>query len=265
MKLKTDALKTKIGLMYLSFLRFLNSILKIVFPLLAVVRGPLTFEEDGLYTIHNCDFIKDERFIKSYEAAKTTQSWGGLDIRWRAYMVAWAANKCSDLEGDFVECGVNRGGSAMMAIQYVDFKNLNKTFYLLDTYKGIDERFVTQSEKEKGAPMAGRYSECYEAVVETFKDFSNVKIVRGAVPDTLPQVPSKKIAYLSIDMNNRVPEIAAAEYFWDKLVSGGVIVLDDYAWGGYHMEQKLGFDQFAADRGVEVLSLPTGQGVIFKP
>jgi hypothetical protein len=49
------------------------------------------------------------------------------------------------------------------------------------------------------------------------------------------------------------------------MVSGGVIVLDDYGWGGYHMEQKLGFDQFAARRDVDILSLPTGQGLIFKP
>jgi O-methyltransferase len=66
-------------------------------------------------------------------------------------------------------------------------------------------------------------------------------------------------------MNNKIPEIAAAEYFWDKLVSGAVIVLDDYAWGGYHMGQKLAFDEFAAKRGVEVLSLPCGQGLIIKP
>jgi hypothetical protein len=65
-------------------------------------------------------------------------------------------------------------------------------------------------------------------------------------------------------MNNVMPEIAAAEYFWDKLVSGAVMVLDDYGFGT-HVEQKLGFDAFAARKGVQVLSLPTGQGLIFKP
>lgn len=245
--------------------KFLTLLLKIIQPYHVVIQGPVTFSEDGLATKANSDFVNDARFKNAYLAGKVTNSWNGADVRWRAYVVAWAANKCAFLDGDFVECGVNRGGSAMVAIQYVNFKNLNKKFYLLDTYKGIDERYITKSEKQKGAPIEGKYSECYEEVVKTFKDFSNVKIIRGAVPDTLPQVPSEKIAYLSIDMNNRLPEIAAAEYFWDKLVSGGVIVLDDYGFGGYHMEQKIGFDQFAAERGVEVLSLPTGQGLIFKP
>jgi hypothetical protein len=32
-------------------------------------------------------------------------------------------------------------------------------------------------------------------------------------------------------MNIVVPELAAIEYFWDRLVPGAVVVLDDYAWG----------------------------------
>jgi O-methyltransferase len=50
------------------------------------------------------------------------------------------------------------------------------------------------------------------------------------IPDTLPQVKSDRICYLSIDMNNAAPEIAAAEYFEDRMISGGIIVLDDYGW-----------------------------------
>lgn len=48
------------------------------------------------------------------------------------------------------------------------------------------------------------------------------------------------------------------------MVSGAIVVLDDYGWSG-HEEQKHAFDSFARSRGVEVLSLPTGQGLILKP
>jgi hypothetical protein len=41
-------------------------------------------------------------------------------------------------------------------------------------------------------------------------------------------------------------------------------LLDDYAYHGYR-QQKLGMDRFAASRGVQVLSLPTGQGLLIKP
>jgi hypothetical protein len=65
-------------------------------------------------------------------------------------------------------------------------------------------------------------------------------------------------------MNCVIPEIKAAEYFWDRMMSGGMILLDDYGWHGFE-EQKKGFDKFAMERGVQVLTLPTGQGLIIKP
>jgi len=65
-------------------------------------------------------------------------------------------------------------------------------------------------------------------------------------------------------MNNAVPEIAAAEYFWEKLVSGAVVVLDDYGFTK-HIEQKQAFDYFAQRKGITIMALPTGQGMYIKP
>jgi hypothetical protein len=65
-------------------------------------------------------------------------------------------------------------------------------------------------------------------------------------------------------MNCVYPEISAAEYFWNKIAPGGIIVLDDYGFDK-HINQKEAFDEFANKRGIQVLSLPTGQGLIFKP
>lgn len=230
-----------------------------------VVRGGrATYQEDGLGTTHNCDFMKDELFIKSFNLGVSTRAWGGKNAEnhWRMYVVCWAANHAKHLEGDFVECGVNTGGYSRAIINYVDFKNMKKKFYLLDTFCGLSEKYISEEEKKLGR-KAGGYEECYESVKETFKDFNNVEIIRGTVPDTLPQVKAKKVSYLSLDMNCKIPEIAAAEFFWYKMVSGAVIVLDDYGFNG-HIEQKHAFDDFASRKGVQVLSLPTGQGLIFK-
>ena len=57
----------------------------------------------------------------------------------------------------------------------------------------------------------------------------------------------------------------AAEHFWPRLVSGAVIVLDDYGYSDDYLRQKRAFDAFAGKNGVQVLLLPTGQGLIFKP
>jgi O-methyltransferase len=228
-----------------------------------LVLGPLTYNQDGLATRHNCDFLNDTLFSQSYRLGRDTGSWGGTEVHWRAFVLCWAANKAKNMEGDFVECGVNKGGFSLMVMNYVDFRNLAKTFYLLDTYCGLSEDYITEEERKRGA-RGGIYSECYEQVKETFKKYDNMEIIRGTVPDTLPMVKSKKIAYLSIDMNCVIPEIAAAEYFWDKLVSGAIVILDDYGYAG-HILQKLAFDEFAQKKQVQILQLPTGQGLIFKP
>ena len=107
------------------------------------------------------------------------------------------------------------------------------------------------------------YKNVYEDVKKTFSSHK-VEIIKGVVPNTLPLCKATKIAYLSIDMNCVEPEIAAANFFWDKIVQGGVIILDDYGFA-QHINQKLAFDEFAKIKGISILSLPTGQGVIFKP
>jgi O-methyltransferase len=225
--------------------------------------GKATYNQDGLATTHSAPFMDDPRFKEAYEAGKATGSWTFGDLHWRAHVVCWAAARGSSLLGDFVECGVNRGGYALTVIKYLDFGTLPKDFYLLDTYEGLAERYISPEEKARGV-RGGEYEPCYEAVVRTFSPYPNVNIVRGVVPETLSLVETDRVAFLSLDMNTRDPEIAAAEYFWEKLSSGAAIVLDDYGWRK-HREQQRAFDDFARRRGVQVLALPTGQGLILKP
>jgi SAM-dependent methyltransferase len=80
----------------------------------------------------------------------------------------------------------------------------------------------------------------------------------------LPRIDSPKIAFAHIDLNCAPPEVAAMEYLWPRLVPGALVVLDDYAYRGYET-QKAAMDGFAASKGVQVLSLPTGQGLILRP
>lgn len=232
-------------------------------PLYLFPVNPQSFKyaKDGLFTIHNTDFIKDELFSTSYKLGKETGSWGEVDIEWRAFIACWAADNVKHLSGDFVECGVNRGGLSRAIINYVNFSSLNKKFFLFDTFNGLDDKYISDEEKKKGMKSGG-YEECFESVKSTFKNF-NVELIRGAVPETLTATKIENICYLSIDMNCVEPEISAARFFWDKIVTGGIILLDDYGWYG-HEEQKKAFDIFARERGRKVLALPTGQGMIIK-
>jgi hypothetical protein len=107
------------------------------------------------------------------------------------------------------------------------------------------------------------YPDCYELAKANFAPYPNMNLVRGRVPDTLPLAPVEKVAYLSIDMNVAEAELAALTYYWDKLVPGAPIILDDYGWTGCE-SQKAAMDRFSQERQVPIVTLPTGQGLLYK-
>jgi len=229
-----------------------------------VFYGDITYAADGIVTSTNADFVNEPKFANAYQLAEKTKPGPGFNMPWRVYIVCWLANHVKKLEGHFVECGVNTGAYSRAIIDYIDFNSLNKTFYLFDTFEGLVKEQVTEEELNAGIKdYIGHYKNVYEQVVATFKPFST-KIIKGIVPETLTQFNSNKVCYLSIDMNVVAPEIAAAEFFWDKLIPGAVMILDDYGFP-MHIQQKIAFDKFAYKKKVDILRLPTGQAIIFKP
>jgi O-methyltransferase len=229
----------------------------------ALRHFPFRYSEDGLHTFHNCDFLTSPRFVGAYKAGEETGSWHGAQLRWRVHVILWVASHASQLAGDFVECGVNRGGYARAIIEYLGSENFPRTFYLFDTFRGFSDALLSEREKSTVAKWY-YYPDCLADVRRTFAPFPFVKIIPGVVPQTLDQMPPTQVSFLSIDMNCSAPEIAAAEHFWPFLAPGAVMVLDDYGFEG-HCEQKAAFDRFAEAKTVPILSLPTGQALIFKP
>ncbi|MEO8123341.1 MAG: TylF/MycF/NovP-related O-methyltransferase [Burkholderiales bacterium] len=231
---------------------------------LRVNRG--AYHQDGLYSIHNHDFMRDPAFARAYQrgvvAAGDDYGW-----HWRVHVGLWAARAASHLAGDFVECGVNKGFLSSAIMELLDWDTHGRTFYLMDTFSGLDERYVSAAERARG--VLGRnkgdfYTRSVEAVEANFSEWKNVRIVVGTIPETLPQVESQRIAFLHIDMNCAPPEVAALDYFWDRLSPGAFVVLDDYAYKNFEL-QKAAMDELAERRNVAILSLPTGQGLLIKP
>lgn len=227
----------------------------------AIIIRDATYNMGGLITNNNCDFMKDPEFVKGYNAAM--QQWytpklGG----WAVHINQWASHHAKQLAGDFVECGVYKARHAMSNMVYIDFKSLaDRKYYLFDTFSGLDPDL--SSEKEY-LTYKDEYPDCYDFVKDSFKEYPNVVIVKGSIPKTLSQVYIEKVAYLSIDMNCVLPELEALKFFWPKLETGGIVILDDYGQSG-HENQKIAMDDFASSVGIKILSLPTGQGMIIKP
>jgi len=239
------------------------------------LRNSPAYDADFLTVWHkNTDFLADPHFMSAYRMGmdsghrigRAPGSRDDIHIEWRILVCCWAAWHAVHLPGDFVECGTNTGIMSLAISQYVDLDVTGKNFWLFDTFCGIPDEHITPEEEALGRRQENLafYEECYERARMNFARFRKAHLVRGRVPDTLTTVPIDRVCYLCLDMNVMIPEIAAIDFFWDKLVSGAPVILDDYGWLAY-ARQKRAMDDFAAKKGVKILTLPTGQGLLLKP
>ena len=220
------------------------------------------YSEDGLITWHINSFTKNKLFKSAYQTAFNRRSWKH-DNKWRMHVALWASDQVKNIEGDFVECGVNRGGMAAGIIEYIKFEKLNKKFYLFDTYQGIPVKTITDEEKKDGINVKD-YGDVYDEVKAYFNKFNNVEVIKGEGPSILSKFILGKICFLSLDMNVPNVEIKTLELLWDKIVKNGIILMDDYCYSKkYRLTLKL-FDDFVENKNIKILQLPTGQGLIIK-
>jgi Methyltransferase domain len=228
------------------------------------------YVQDGLSTIHPARFQSDAAFRAAYN--RGVQASQGVDpqFEWRVHTALWAAQTALRVPGDFVECGVNAGFMSSAIMQRLNWSAVARRFYLIDTFAGpVLSQFSPEEVRKKrltiaeDALHAGAYVTDLERIRANFAEWPNALPVQGAVPEILPSLGIETVAFLHIDMNCALPERAAVEFFWDRLSPGAIVLLDDYGYRG-HECQREEIDEAAREKDVQVLSLPTGQGLIIK-
>lgn len=236
--------------------------------------GQPTYKADGLMVWNkDTSFLRESDFMEAYKLGMNSGHKIGrekgssedIHIEWRILVCCWAGWHAKHLRGHFVECGTNTGIMSLAICKYIDFNKLDKDFYLFDTFSGIPNHQISSNETALERQQENEmYEECYELTKNNFSIFPRAKLIQGEVPHTLREVEINEICYLMLDMNISLPEVAALDFFWEKLVPGATVLFDDYGWLAY-AEQKKAHDAFAKRYGVKILMLPTGQGLLLKP
>lgn len=227
-----------------------------------------------LLTINkSAGFLQDPTFARCLKEIEHSHKYDAYEaphsIAWRLHTLVWAAQNAEKLEGDFVECGVFKGDFSYVITQMLDFKNSPKTFYLYDSFAGFSPTLSSPDDFPDAPDFFDRankiYSEgnLYDEVSKRFAALANVKVIQGFVPDSFAIAAPEKIAFLHLDLNSHAAEVAALDALFDRVVSGGYIVFDDYGWV-LARKQKDALDGFMNPRGYHVLELPTGQGLVIK-
>lgn len=167
------------------------------------------------------------------------------------------------IEGDFVECGVWRGGNSLIAADV--FSRLCKPakVYLYDTFAGMTPPTSIDLEAATGKPAKLRFDReksaahcgwCFAPVEDVEGHFRDagllsdyVRIIKGDVLETLTNEDNlpKRISVLRLDTDWYESTKKELEIFWPRLEPGGILMIDDYGhWGG----ARKATDEFFADR-----------------
>ena len=154
------------------------------------------------------------------------------------------------VEGAFVECGVWRGGSSMLAALTLDqLGDRERSLHLFDTFAGMSEP-TGHDVSVDGLDVAAAWDAiegdvddpvfAYASLEEVRRNMAStgypserVHYVQGKVEETIPQQAPERIALLRLDTDWYESTRHELEHLWSRLAPGGILIVDDYgAWVG---------------------------------
>jgi O-methyltransferase len=160
------------------------------------------------------------------------------------------------LEGDVVEIGVWRGGSVVSMIMALKhYNNTSKHVHLYDTYEGMTETTSLDvrwdgTHAENLIKENEEYWKCAVSLDEVKKNVSQIEYPpelihyhKGDICKT--QFVPDKISFLRLDTDWYESTKCELEMFYPRVVSGGMIAIDDY---GYWRGCRKAVDEFLADK-----------------
>ncbi len=169
----------------------------------------------------------------------------------------------NNIEGDFVECGVAAGSQIAAMGLAMKVKDTSRTIWAFDSFEGIPlgnpkfdssqpgiGYFTGKEPKVKNTRdllvTSGISAHSVDNVQKNFAQWNipteNVKFIKGWFQDTMPVHASEveKIAILRLDGDLYESTLVCLEALFQKLVSGGILIIDDWALEGC----KLACDKF---------------------
>lgn len=188
----------------------------------------------------------------------------------------------SDIEGDFVECGVAAGAQIIAMQSAIQESGSNKEIFAYDSFEGIpmagefdtEQAGIGEIKHNKFAPIkerlvsSGVTVHSMQNVKNNFENaglpISNVHFVKGWFQDSLP-IHGKYIRHISLlrlDGDLYESTLVCLEHLYSKVVDGGVVIIDDYALEGCKVAVKHFFGSIGQELP-EMFPVEGGGGVVY--
>jgi len=180
----------------------------------------------------------------------------------RCYMIYRFTQHCSNLDGEFAECGVYKGGTAcLIADTLMKYSEKKKELHLFDTFSGMPKT----ANKDDSHHVEGDYKDItLNDVKEYLRKFDSVIFHPGVIPETFEGLDGKKFSFVNIDVDIYQSVKDCCNFFYDRLIKGGIIIFDDYGFRGYENAAKKAVDEFFSDKQEKPVVFRTGQCFVIK-
>lgn len=164
----------------------------------------------------------------------------------------------NNIKGDVFECGVFKGGTAMMLSAILP---KNKSLHLFDTFEGMPS---VNTDKDNYHKKGDFSNTSLESVIDKVEKVSGDNVVwfhKGFIPDTFKDKSHYKISFAHVDVDIYQSVLDCCEFIYPRLCDGGIIVFDDYGFNTCK-GAKLAVDEFFSDKPENVEVLNTKQAVV---
>ncbi len=196
-------------------------------------------------------------FQKLYERVQP-YSLVTADRCWILYSIATQA---ASLEGDFWECGVYRGGTAILLADVLSKKNSSgsKRLHLFDTFEGMPETNPAQDKHQRGD-----FADTSLETVQRNVGHPELAVYHpGFIPKTFAGLESAKISFAHVDVDIYQSVKDCCEFIYPRLAIGGFILFDDYGFPTCP-GARAAVNEFFQKSAMVPLLLPTAQALVFK-
>lgn len=177
----------------------------------------------------------------------------------RLFILYQLAKHVKTLEGSFAEVGVYKGGTARLIYNTPD--SWFMYYHLFDTFEGMPETDPTKDLHRKGDFK----DTSLEVVSKLFEnEQGEVRFHKGFFPtsaDALSERCEYSLVHVDCDIYKSVKD--CCEFFYPRMIKGGVIIFDDYGFPTCPGAKKA-VDEFVETIREGLIYLPTGQSMIVK-
>lgn len=158
----------------------------------------------------------------------------------------------SFLDGDFVECGVYKGATTSYLI-----KNCKTKIHLFDSWEGLSSLTEFDGEYYKTQKWISDINEAKTKL----KKYNNAFFYKGWIPSRFNEIKDSQISLLHLDLSLYQPTKDALNFFWSKMVPGGLVVCNFHE--GYSIGAEKAVKDFFNNK-LQLIEYPTGIHVAIK-